>query len=1630
MKRLSSKLAAFLLVAVMAVSLFPLSALADDAEAPSVTTEQTVAQEDGEKATAEATTPDVDPDALAENQNEPAEDPVENQETPAETPVVEEQPAVEETQVVVETPAEEEPVVEEPVLVENTITKQPQDAVVAPNKKAVFAVEAYGKVSSYKWQYSTNGGRSWKDYGSKKSTITVTGSNSWWSSNNGYQYRCIVSFKNKTKVTSDAATLYVANKLSFKNPTGSTSAKADVAVEAPAGTFPDGTDMAVNDVEAEDYIDAIKGVLPNAKAADVTAVDISFNYDGEEVEPANGNQVTVTLKSDAVNEGVTLVHIDDYGNATAVKAEDIVSIKGGEVVFKTDAFSVYAVVATSFDNNSQYVIYSGNTALAYNGDNLTTATITVEDGTVVRSDNNNIVWTATRQGQGQNATWRLSYSTGTGWQAATHYLRGRDRNRLDTVTGANNDCNWTYDNYNHRLSRGNVYLSFNGTTWATTNNVNQAATVYIALVGIEPPSGDLTYYYYNADGSASVSASETAETLTTSWTDVSTLAKEIEGYTYLEARANSKTGAIISQVNNRAYRPVGTTTGDGETLNNIYFIYMRDYIAGEDVIPGLNGPITDKDVTHNADGTFTIRLDITGVTNEVKHGANVVVVFDRTSSMSGNMSNTDRTMRVNAAISAVNTMVTTLNPGDPSVEGQYDIDFALVEFDRTAVPYDFGTDGITGHTQWTKSGTALTTRVGRYEDGANLAASGATPGGGGTNWQAALQATAAVLENKPDADPTYVIFMTDGEPTIYLGSDSVLNNRTVNDPEYYASVPYATAIVAADYHMYDIFCSASTTTLLRSLYTSSGADSYVMAETQEAIEAAFAQVANDMIDAIGSSDYSADDGVPKLGDFEIATVDGQAQLSEARYYKDGVPWTDAPVATPSDGGVKWDLSSVGTLTNGTVYSIEFDIWPSQEAYDLIADLNNKKIYYDFASYREDGGEIATEAEAIAAGKVITADQKAQIDQVDDTTYTLKTNTYLKASYKLYGHTHDDNVDFTNEAMDLPTKTISVKKLWPENMLDEYGEAEYYDEETGETVKASQILLTLLREKEATETGEREFENYLDVLVKGSENWKKDDIYVSCGFMTVKDGVVDIKEPGHDYQLVEPKGFSWYWDLVSDVYHPMVINGQDTILIYDPDLKETDVDNENVFEIEEGRYYKKQQTASENTLEASNYRRSSLNLTKTLPEGAVDDNALFEYTATVEDSNSLDGYIWFSAWDPVASDYVYDLDVTGGSVQKETKDIPEGATIDEEAGTCSFINDDEEEETHPIAGDGKYYTGYFYATNGAELTIKIKAGWNVRFLNVYHGTSFDFEETDMPGNYEFVKVEASTKYPIKLDSNKDWNTPVEGSESGKITGTITEPNNHYYVTYTNKAKPEFYIYHSGVAGNGNLETIPMSAVNADGTYDLYAHTTDGTLYGGYYLDYAGKGDYADDGVEGTTGVAYTGMNYEWSTPAQTVDGREMKPVAGETYYIKEVPTYYLRNYHQINYVKDNGKLVGLYLISAIDDLHYQESGLFLQTSDKKTSRVTSAVTYRNKATGRSVTLKANNVFKTVDGKAGITEDGEYLTYWDATNSDYFATGEFTVLPYWITPDGITVKGISTRTITISSMTRTGISKTDQ
>ncbi len=89
------------------------------------------------------------------------------------------------------------------------ITAQPKSTSGALGSKVQFSVTAAdGSDLSYRWQYSTDGGETWKYTtltGCKTSTLTVTVTEA----RNGYRYRCLVSNHGVT-VTSNAARLSVS----------------------------------------------------------------------------------------------------------------------------------------------------------------------------------------------------------------------------------------------------------------------------------------------------------------------------------------------------------------------------------------------------------------------------------------------------------------------------------------------------------------------------------------------------------------------------------------------------------------------------------------------------------------------------------------------------------------------------------------------------------------------------------------------------------------------------------------------------------------------------------------------------------------------------------------------------------------------------------------------------------------------------------------------------------------------------------------------------------------------------------------------------------------------------------------------------------------------------------------------------------------------------------------------------------------------------------------------------------------------------------------------------------------------------------------------------------------------------
>ena len=88
------------------------------------------------------------------------------------------------------------------------IIANPADTASLSGQIAYFSVTASGDIASYQWQVKVPG-RSWKNStatGCKTATLEITATEA----RNGYQYRCIVTDKDGNSVTSEPATLTVA----------------------------------------------------------------------------------------------------------------------------------------------------------------------------------------------------------------------------------------------------------------------------------------------------------------------------------------------------------------------------------------------------------------------------------------------------------------------------------------------------------------------------------------------------------------------------------------------------------------------------------------------------------------------------------------------------------------------------------------------------------------------------------------------------------------------------------------------------------------------------------------------------------------------------------------------------------------------------------------------------------------------------------------------------------------------------------------------------------------------------------------------------------------------------------------------------------------------------------------------------------------------------------------------------------------------------------------------------------------------------------------------------------------------------------------------------------------------------
>lgn len=1099
---------------------------------------------------------------------------------------------------------------------------------------------------------------------------------------------------------------------------------------------------------------------------------------------------------------------------------------------------------------------------------------------------------------------------------------------------------------------------------------------------------------------------EEFDSITTIDTNASSvdLAVNVDEYYYAGARykeSESDDGvrmvsSVIKKANNGGWTvdvaivndddSVTETTIPVEDGSHIYLYYAEKggggYTPPGPVPATLNdiAPETGKQVTKNSDGTYTIRLDIEGhATEDTKIGANVIVMLDMTYSMRQNDMTTQsggRQTRIAAAKSALLTLIDALDPGyDAQNPDKNLVNFTLATFGNT-------TSTTTVRT-WTQNRSRMESAVNGLSN---------DPGALGTNWQGGLQGAEVLAEAaNTNADlkknPTYVIFVTDGAPNCWQGHTS---SNTGNDLDP-AALPYAQTAansLTQDAILYGVFCGpasgyANLDNLVRGAH---GADT-INGVSTAALKEAFSKIAGQIVAGMAASNVTVDDGIPALSNVSANVTAGEA--GGFKYYitpKNGseTEWTKGATGEDDPGapgasydqsnGVTWDLGEVGELKDGWLYSIEFTVWPSQKAYDTIADLNNGKI-------------TMSDAELEAAGIAKPAGEGQP--------YTLKTNTHLNTTFTdPSGHVYDVVAeDVTSEAMILPTETISVRKLW-HNWLDSRANTD---------IDGLQLVLS------------RDGEDYLEFDVDATTNWEKNNIFISCG--QIANGVV--KEKGHDYYVTEKAredlDKTEYWEVNSPYYHPMVVDGAMKLYIRDDSASTA------AFEVN-GHKYVEPTGAAATTLSAINERVSWLNLTKTVEGDDIPENALFQYKVKITEV-SEGAEIYFS--------------VRGGG-ENYRNDIETSANV-------TKYTDPSDNNT------------YYVVDSGDEFTLKIKAGWNARFLNLESGTTYSIEEIDMDPGFVLDRAEVketlysaynevAAGYPKEANSSGSTFEDTSVTDKGVINGKIHQTNTDYTATYNNKYLGVFYVYHSG---DCSVERYPMAvngvAYGQKKKFDIHALTATDKLYGGYYSDYAGKSsgfnaaaakalDYSgeeDPKDKGGTAYSYDYIKDSnkdaWSySNGYDVDGTAMVPQKDTVYYLKEVPDGYLRPYTHYTYFLDDYRIGTAWTITDTDDLCYSKAGFMVRTDNKVAKIVASMTIAPENRSYSTVTLTAGKVFK----PKGVL-DG-WLGYADITG--YIDGSKAVIQQYWETKDGIEVFGVKQRELTFTAddsgqYTKFGIVKSD-
>ena len=1044
----------------------------------------------------------------------------------------------------------------------------------------------------------------------------------------------------------------------------------------------------------------------------------------------------------------------------------------------------------------------------------------------------------------------------------------------------------------------NRFYEFDSSLLKQTPTLDQSTEFAYLIYDVEGYQYSETYYY-NSNASSSPTNNNNHPT--------------ISGSDYIETLPIIRyTDSRWRYWNGSNYDTAMSYGGGTNRYSDIYVCYEKldDVTHGGtakayETAENPDKPEMEKRSDNNNDGTRTITLSVDGHQTPVLHEklADVIVVFDRSGSMQYNMDGSQTSgvaaadQRITTALNAVGQLADELlSDAYKNKDGLPQIRMSLVTFSTTAQAETLATDDairVDGKLWQNYPDYNFTTSATKFK---NLL-SGVTADGG-TNWEQALQ-----IANRLPVDPereTFVIFVTDGDPTFrvsrspttnnsdatiksdlfssgrnangyyqYYKSDSVFGqgNNDTSGFNYAAALEEAQSIVGQDKKLYCIAIGAQgSVTKMQRLSDEAGASGCFEADDEASLNAAFRDIKESIVGHYGWNNVDLVDGITTLTNLTAKANLVGVDFTEMTYTKiehkpegDVVTENWDPTSERCQlagyneelGAVEWDMGPNFQLKDNCTYQVHFKVWPSEEAIDLVTQLNNHMITLDD----------------------LTPEQASQFEVVSDggyTIYTLKTNTEAGMTYTLsrdmngvvtpYGEPIYEACEFEQRPLVMLTMPMRIQKQFDDAFGDEDDDGIGEDRPTSVVLELWRRALddpnAVLEAVSIFPDGNGGYTNR--ITLSEANGWKTDEFYVSPGLV---DKFKTTREAGYEYIVKEPD-VDYHYELNAEELNPLMegYGNTDAGLDYDEALKK----RRDVYIVKNYNG-----TMDDNTdLTAINVVKGGINLKKFVVDASGNQ-------ISPDEEFTIKGWIL----DPDGNPYTFDmsLDDRTDRSKKATEDTPLFYEHQNDPIPYHFYN---------ASGQRIVYKGHVPDTS--DMTFTIKAGEELRFPIIPIGSTYCFweEESGMPINYrlqsldgfaqEKLDVTGTGKYEF-VDSPNPERYPVV-TEDNEITGVIYG-NTLEKLNFTNaKINPGSIIIKKTVTkSDGQTELFPDEEFTVTG-YIRYRS-------GGYYYPrYSGRSlDYVRRDKDGN--VISSGTIEDTYNSGS---GFAMRLKAGDTFEILNVP----------------------------------------------------------------------------------------------------------------------------------------------